>query len=252
MTQSNLAEGPSPTQQRPDVLATQGVSMAFRGLKALQDVTIALPEGTVTGLIGPNGAGKTTLVNVLSGLAAPTEGEVFFEGERVRRWTLGSAARAGVAKTFQQSRVFGEFTVLENVELGALNSRHDVDAFHVLEMLDLAPRWNLLAGELSFGELRRLGVAIALATRPKVLLMDEPGAGLTGVDLDQLSVAIGRIRDEGTTILVIDHNMRFLMNSVERVIVLEGGMVISQGTPAHVQTDERVIAAYLGGSHVAD
>lgn len=234
------------------VLATRGVGMAFRGLKALQDVTISLPRNTVTGLIGPNGAGKTTLVNVLSGLAAPTEGEVLYDGQRVRRWGLGRAAREGVAKTFQQSRVFGEFTVLENVELGALNSGRHVNPFHVLEMLDLARRWNLLAGELSFGELRRLGVAIALATRPNVLLMDEPGAGLTGVDLDQLSVVIGRIRDEGTTVLVIDHNMRFLMNSVERVIVLEGGIVIAQGTPAQVQNDERVIAAYLGGSHAGD
>jgi len=232
------------------VLATRGIGMRFQGLQALGDVTIELPRHSITGLIGPNGAGKTTLVNVLSGLAAPTEGEVVHGGQAVTRWRLGRAARAGVARTFQASTVFPEFDVTENVEIGTLHARKPVDVQHVLELLELGGRARVRAGDLSFGELRRLGVAIALATGPEVVLMDEPGAGLTGTDLELLRHVILRIRDEGTTVLLVDHNMRFLMNTVERVIVLEGGRVICQGTPEAVQKDERVLAAYLGrGTH---
>jgi len=232
------------------VLATRGVGMRFQGLHALRDVTIELPRGSITGLVGPNGAGKTTLVNVLSGLAAPTDGQVLHRGQPTRRWRLGRAARAGVVRTFQASTVFPEFDVTENVEVGARHARRPVDVGEVLGMLELASRSRVRAGDLSYGELRRLGVAIALATGPDVVLMDEPGAGLTGNDLDLLREVILRISDAGVTVLLVDHNMRFLMNTVERVVVLEGGQVISQGTPDEVQQDERVLAAYLGrGTH---
>lgn len=233
--------------ERIRVLATEGVGMRFQGLDALSDVTMQLPAGSITGLIGPNGAGKTTLVNILSGLAAPTSGRVLLDGGPVSNWRLSTAVRAGVARTFQQSRFFGEFNVLENVELGALSGSTQVSAQHVLELMDLADVWSARPNELSYGQQRRLGVAIALATGPRVLLMDEPGAGLTGTDLERLTEVIQRVREEGTTLLLIDHNMRFLMGTVERVVVLESGRVIAEGTPMQIQADENVKAAYLGG-----
>ncbi len=230
------------------VLAAKGVGMRFQGLHALADVTMEVPPDSIMGLIGPNGAGKTTLVNVLSGLVVPTSGEVRRFGKPVRQWGISRAARSGVCRTFQASTVIPEFTVLQNIEVAALHASGQVDVLEIIDRLQLGHRAAVLAGELAFGELRRLGVAIALATGPKVVLLDEPGAGLTGTDLDLLSAIIRRIRDSGTAVLLVDHNMRFLMNTVDRVVVLEGGRVIAQGTPMEIQRDERVLAAYLGRS----
>ena len=229
------------------VLATRGIGMRFQGLQALGDVTIELPRHSITGLIGPNGAGKTTLVNVLSGLAAPTEGEVVHGGQAVTRWRLGRAARAGVARTFQASTVFPEFDVTENVEIGTLHARKPVDVQHVLELLELGGRARVRAGDLSFGELRRLGVAIALATGPEVVLMDEPGAGLTGTDLELLRHVILRIRDEGTTVLLVEQNAMQALKRAHQAYILETGEIVRRGSGAELAGDDAVKAAYLGG-----
>jgi ABC-type branched-subunit amino acid transport system ATPase component len=230
------------------VLACDRVAVRFRGVSALNDISLQLPEGSATGLIGPNGAGKTTLVNVLTGLLAPTSGSVLVGGSKAKHWSLSHAARAGVARTFQAARVFAHRQVGDNVTLAA--HRHGGD-YDPLEIVNLEHRRYDRAGTLSYGELRRLGVAIALSTRPTVLLLDEPGAGLTGGELDQLSDALANVRAQGTTILLVDHNMRFVMKTVERVVVLDAGTVIAQGTPGEVQADEGVRAAYLGSNHDA-
>ncbi|PRZ40862.1 amino acid/amide ABC transporter ATP-binding protein 1 (HAAT family) [Antricoccus suffuscus] len=227
------------------VLAAEKITARFGGIVALKDVDLAVRRGSVLGLIGPNGAGKTTLVNVLSGLIQPTSGRIRFDGVH-RSWTLGKAARSGVARTFQASTVFREFSVVENVSIGGLNSKRPVDPHQILDRVDLGGRAHEVAGSLSFGELRRLGVAIALSTAPKVILLDEPGAGLTGHDLTMLANLIRGIRDDGTGVVLVDHNMRFLMNTVDSVVVLEGGMVIAEGSPEEIQRDQRVLAAYLG------
>jgi branched-chain amino acid transport system ATP-binding protein len=236
------------TQVSVAALAARNVTVQFGGLIAVDDVSLEIAPGMITALIGPNGAGKTTLINVLSGMTRPTDGGVEWKGELQRKWTLSNASRAGLARTFQATRVFSEFTVAENVRIGSLCASGPVDPDDVLGLLELDHRADDRAGSLSFGELRHLGVALALATNPEVLLLDEPGAGLNGPDLDSLGAALRRIQAKGVTILLVDHNMRFVMRTAERVIVLEGGRVIADGDPAAVQRDEHVRAAYLGGT----
>lgn len=224
----------------------QNISVRFGGLAALTDVNFKIEAGSITGLIGPNGAGKTTLINVMSGMRRPTSGKLRWRGQEIRKWGLSSAARSGLVRTFQGSRVFNEFTVRENIEIGSLRARSPQNADVLLELLDLNHRKDDLAGSLPFGETRRLGVALALAMQPEALLLDEPGAGLTGRDLDLLSKSLKAIQENGMAIVLVDHNMRFVMKNVERVVVLEGGCVIANGSPEEVQNNSRVQQAYLG------
>ncbi|MFL6181782.1 MAG: ABC transporter ATP-binding protein, partial [Actinomycetes bacterium] len=222
------------------VLAARSVGMRFGGLQALQDVDIEVRSGSTTALIGANGAGKTTLVNILSGLAAPTSGAVLYKGRPTKNWRLSTATRAGVVRTFQANRVFADLTVTENLLVGALNARSPIDVTRVLEVTGLAHRADTHARSLPFGEIRRLGVALALSTSPDVLLLDEPGAGLTGDDLTALALSIREISAEGKAVLLIDHNMRFVMASADRVTALDCGRVITTGSPTEVQASPRV------------
>ena len=233
-------------------LETRGVRVHFEGVKALDEVDLALHPGEILGLIGPNGAGKTTLVNVLTGFQRPSAGAIVLDGRDVTKLPAHRRARLGLARTFQSVRLFDGLTVLENVEVGGLGvglprrlarSR----AHELLALLRLAERSEEKAGSLPHGDERRLGIARALAMEPTFLLLDEPSAGLDEKETDVLMATIGRIRDEaGCGVLVIEHDMRLIMGLCERIQVLDHGKTIRVGTPDEVRADPAVITAYLG------
>ena len=242
------------------------MTLRFGGVVALNDVSFSLRKGEIFGLIGPNGAGKTTCFNAMTGVYRPTSGAIRFNGESIVGKKKHEITRGGIARTFQNVRLFPEMTALENVMVGA-------DAHHktsVLSALFRLPRhWNeersgrersleLLrfvgiihrAGDvsrnLSYGEQRRLEIARALATNPTLLCLDEPAAGFNPAEKVELLQLIRRIRDTGVTVLLIEHDMRLVMGVTDRIVVLESGKKIAEGTPAEVRDNPAVVAAYLG------
>jgi ABC-type branched-subunit amino acid transport system ATPase component len=233
-------------------LQARGVRVDFEGVRAVDDVDLTLAQGEILGLIGPNGAGKTTLVNVLSGCQAPSSGDVLLGGMRVTGWPAHRLARRGLARTFQAVRVFARLTVLENVEAGAVavglsRSRSRARARDVLAWFGLAERAGARAGSLALGEERLLGIARALATGPRWVLLDEPAAGLNDVEADMLLESLLASRDRlGCGLLVIEHDMRVIMRLCERIQVLDSGRTISEGTPEQTRANPAVLAAYLG------
>jgi branched-chain amino acid transport system ATP-binding protein len=235
-------------------LEAHGVRVHFEGVKALDGVDFTLEQGELLGLIGPNGAGKTTLVNVLSGFQRPTSGSVSLLGKDVTGWSPSRLARQGLGRTFQNLRLFGGLTVFENAELGALGvglGRTDARerAWEVLDSLGLAERHGLPARALPQGEERKLGIARALATRPRFLLLDEPAAGLDEEESDRLLETIAGIRKQlGCGVLVIEHDMRLIMQLCKRIQVLDYGKTIAVGTPVEVRSNEAVVRAYLGAA----
>jgi branched-chain amino acid transport system ATP-binding protein len=232
------------------------VSRSFEGVHALREVTLELGRGEVVGLIGPNGAGKSTLVNVLSGFDRPTSGTVELEGKDVTRWRPGRRGRHGLARTFQHSHAFRALSVRENVEVAALGvgaSPHDarLRATRVLGLLGLSGQAAARADTLAQGDERRLGVARAVATSPRFLLLDEPAAGLPETEVTAFAEAVRTVRDEeGAGILLIDHNMALIMEVCDRIHVLDQGRTLAEGVPTEIRANLDVAAAYLGESAV--
>ena len=243
---------PGETRRSGASLRAAGVSRAFEGVQALREVTLELQRHEVVGLIGPNGAGKSTLVNVLTGFDFPDEGSVELEGRDVTRWRPHRRGRAGLARTFQHSRSFRGLSVRENVEVAALGvgagpreARRRADG--LLESLRLDGYEGAPAGSLPHGDERRLGVARALATEPRFLLMDEPAAGLPEAEVPAFADVVRSVRDDHDVgVLLIDHNMALIMGVCDRIQVLDQGRTLAEGSPTEIRGNLDVAAAYLG------
>ena len=238
------------------ILELMQVRKSFGGIKAVEDFSLSVEEGEILGLIGPNGAGKSTLFNCIAGVFPPTSGEIVFRGEKINNQRPWDLCRKGLARTFQIVKPFATRSVLYNVMVGAFattdkRSEAEKRAREVLQHLHMDDKKDQRAGNLTIADRKRLEIARALATRPKMLLLDEVMAGLRPTEVDEMVAIIKRLREGGMTIFVIEHIMRAIMALSDRIAVLHFGTKIAEGTPQEIARDERVIKAYLGEDYGA-
>ncbi len=252
------------------ILDTQDVTKQFGGLVAVNQVSMTVNKNEIVGIIGPNGAGKTSFINALTGIYKPSGGQIFFQGKDITGFPAYKIAKQGIARTFQNLRVFSNISVLENVLIGA-HCRID-NPFHyiflrplrskqiehqayekviaLLKKVGLEEKKESLAKNLSYGEQRTLEICRALASDPELLILDEPCAGMNSAEMDTLADFVKKLRDEGQTIVVIEHNMRFMMAVSDRIIVMTEGAKFREGTPAEIRNDLEVQKVYLGEQEV--
>src|SRR4051794_16759363 len=252
------------------LFAAKNLHKSFGGVRAVRDVSFEIPERAVFAIIGPNGAGKSTMLNLISGVYQPDGGALSFGRHDLAGMPAHRRLRLGIARTFQKIRLFRQLSVLENVVAG-FHVHHDIpawqylvhgaafrrdharcraEAMELLDFMGLGARRDALAGSLSYGEQRMLEFARALATRPKLLLIDEPAAGLNASEVDSLLDRILVTRQKGVTVVVVEHNMELVMNVADRVMVMDYGQHLFEGAPAEVQKNAAVVSAYLGGELV--